>query len=454
MINRIPPHDTSLEELILGAILLESRAMGTVLPHLTPERFYDGRMASIFEHMVSLYLENRPIDLLTVTQTARKKGRLDECGGPSFIAQLTNKVASTANLEEWCMILNEHFMKREFARISALINDQSYDSTADVFEIHDRFMNSMNAIFNKSVKTTVSHIQELTGKVTEVVVARETSENGVTGLSTGVSSVDTIIGGHQKSDLTYMAGRPGMGKTAMALTEILNLALEKVPVVFFSLEMSSTQIILRLISMLSGIDGSRIMKYRLTTEEMRSFYHYRDVINSLPIYIDDTAGLGIFDLRAKVKHMVEKHKVEAVYIDYVQLMSSGVQLRRQGQNREQELSVISRNLKLIAKECDISVIALSQLSRAVESRAEKRPMLSDLRESGSLEQDADVVVFLFRPEYYGITRDDTGNDLTGIGEYIVAKQRNGSTGIAPMRFNASVMRYTDLSTKIEAQTPF
>ena len=172
------------------------------------------------------------------------------------------------------------------------------------------------------------------------------------------------------------------------------------------------------------------------------------------IYIDDTAGLGIFDLRAKVKHMVEKHKVEAVYIDYVQLMSSGVQLRRQGQNREQELSVISRNLKLIAKECDISVIALSQLSRAVESRAEKRPMLSDLRESGSLEQDADVVVFLFRPEYYGITRDDTGNDLTGIGEYIVAKQRNGSTGIAPMRFNASVMRYTDLSTKIEAQTPF
>ena len=219
----------------------------------------------------------------------------------------------------------------------------------------DRFMSEMNAIFNKSVKTTVSHIQELTGKVTEVVVARETSATGVTGLSTGVSSVDILIGGHQKSDLTYMAGRPSMGKTAMALTEILNLALQKVPVVFFSLEMSSTQIILRLISMISGIDGSRMMKYKLTNEEMRKFYHYRDVINALPIYIDDSAGLSVFDLRAKVKHMVEKHKIEAVYIDYVQLMSSGVQMRRQGQNREQELSVISRNLKLIAKECDISV---------------------------------------------------------------------------------------------------
>jgi replicative DNA helicase len=238
----------------------------------------------------------------------------------------------------------------------------------------------------------------------------------------------------------------------MALTEMLNMALKNTPVALFSLEMSSTQIVLRLISMISGIDGGRLMKYRLTKEEMQSFYHYRDIINALPIYIDDTAGLSVFDLRARVKHMVEKHKVEAVFIDYVQLMSSGVQLRRQGQNREQELSVISRNLKLIAKECDISVIALSQLSRAVESRAEKRPMLSDLRESGSLEQDADVVVFLFRPEYYGITRDEAGNDLTGIGEYIVAKQRNGSTGIAPMRFHPNIMRYTDPSRN--SQVPF
>jgi replicative DNA helicase len=454
MINRVPPHDTELEQLVLGAILLDSAAVGIVMPLITPERFYDGRMASIYERIVELYVENKPIDLLTVTQQARRKGLLDQCGGAGFIAQLTNRVASTANIEQWCAILNEHYMKREFARISAQVNEFAYDATADVFEIHDRFMSQMTSTFNTSVKTNISHIAELTGKVTEVVVARETCESGVTGLSSGIASVDKIIGGHQKSDLLYMAGRPSMGKTAMALTEMLNMALNKTPVALFSLEMSSTQIVLRLISMISGIDGGRLMKYRLTKEEMQSFYHYRDVINSLPIYIDDTAGLSVFDLRARVKHMVEKHKVEAVFIDYVQLMSSGVQLRRQGQNREQELSVISRNLKLIAKECDIAVIALSQLSRSVESRAEKRPMLSDLRESGSLEQDADVVVFLFRPEYYGIKRDEAGNDLTGIGEYIVAKQRNGSTGLAPMRFNANVMRYTDPSIKLTPSLPF
>jgi replicative DNA helicase len=345
------------------------------------------------------------------------------------------------------LFLNEHYMKREFARIGSQVHDLSFDHTTDVFEIYDRFTGQMSQIFNKSVKTTVSHVSELTEKVAETVISRETTTTGVSGLTTGIASVDRLIGGHQKSDLLYMAGRPGMGKTAMALSEMLTMAVHGVPVAFFSLEMSSSQVIFRLLSMLTGIDGSKIMKYKLSTDELRLFQSKKDYLNTLPIYIDDTAGLSVFDLRTRVKTMVEKYSVSIVYVDYVQLLGSGA--RRPGQNREQELSLISRNLKLIAKECDVPVIALSQLSRAVESRPEKRPMLSDLRESGSLEQDADIVVFLYRPEYYGVKADEAGNSVEGLGEYIVAKQRNGSTGIARMRFLASVMRYVEFNNQTE-----
>jgi replicative DNA helicase len=447
MISRIPAHDSELEQLILGAILLEGKAMVTVMAHLSPERFYDPKNATVFEVMVELYIQNSPIDLLTVTQAVRKKRLLDQAGGPAYIASLTNRVASTANLDQWCLFLNEHFMKREFARISSQVHELSFDGTTDVFEIYDRFTGQMSQIFNKSVKTTMSHVSELTEKVAEAVISRESTTTGVSGLTTGIISVDRLIGGHQKSDLMYIAGRPGMGKTAMALSEMLSMAIHGVPVAFFSLEMSSSQVIFRLLSMLTGIDGSKLMKYKLETEELRLFQSKKDYLNMLPIYIDDTAGLSVFDLRTRVKTMVEKHSVSIVYIDYVQLLGSGA--RKAGQNREQEISTISRNLKLIAKECDLPVVALSQLSRAVEARAEKRPMLSDLRESGSLEQDADIVVFLYRPEYYGVLADEAGNSIEGMGEYIVAKQRNGSTGIARMRFLPNVMRYIDYNNNIQ-----
>jgi replicative DNA helicase len=441
MITRVPSHDTELEQLVLGAILLDGKAMTSVMALITPERFYDPKNATIFEVMAELYMISTPIDILTVTQAVRKKRLLDQAGGPAYIAGLTNRVASTANLEQWCLFISEHYMKREFARISAQVNETSYDASADVFEIYDRFTTQMSQIFSKSVKTTISHVSELTEKVAESVISRETSTTGVSGYTTGIASVDRLIGGHQKSDLLYMAGRPGMGKTAMAISEMLSMAARGVPVAFFSLEMSSSQVILRLMSMLTGIDGSKLMKYKLETDELRTFQMKKDYLNTLPIYIDDTAGLSVFDLRTRVKAMVDKHKVGIVYVDYVQLLGSGT--RKAGQNREQEISTISRNLKLIAKECDVPVVALSQLSRGVEARAEKRPMLSDLRESGSLEQDADIVVFLYRPEYYGVKTDEAGTSMEGVGEYIVAKQRNGSTGIARMRFLPSVMRYIE-----------
>jgi len=400
MISRLPSNDIELEQLVLGAVLMESKAMTSVIAHLSAERFYDGRHTAIFEAMTQLFLHNKPIDILTVTQHIRKERLLDQCGGPAYIAGLTSRVASTANLEQWCLMLSEHYMKREFARISAQVNELAYDPSADVFEMFDRFSSQMTQVFSTNVKTTVAHVNELTEKVAESVISREKEASGVSGVSSGIECVDKLIGGHQKTDLMYMAGRPGMGKTAMAISEMLNMAQRGMPVLFFSLEMSSAQVILRMISMMSGLDGQKVMKYRLDTDEMRLFQMTKDRLNRLPIYIDDTAGVSIFDLRTRVKAMVEKHKVGIVFIDYVQLMTLGSQFRNKGQNREQEISMISRNLKLVAKECDIPVVALSQLSRGVEARSTKRPMLSDLRESGSLEQDADVVVFLFRPDYY------------------------------------------------------
>jgi replicative DNA helicase len=270
------------------------------------------------------------------------------------------------------------------------------------------------------------------------------SINAVSGYSTSIRSVDGLIGGHQKSDLMYMAGRPAMGKTAMALTEVLELAKQGVPVAFFSLEMSSTQIAFRLMSMLSGIDGATLMKYRLDDTMLKMYYQHLDSFNALPIYIDDTPALSVVDLRAKVKRLQHKYGIQVVFVDYVQLMTSGVKSKTM--MREQELSHISRNLKLIAKECNLPMVVLAQLSRGVESRTEKRPLLSDLRESGSLEQDADVVTFLFRPEYYDMMRDEKGNSTEGLGEYIVAKQRNGSIGIAHMQFHPSIMKYTDIQS--------
>jgi replicative DNA helicase len=442
MIQRIPTHDTDLESSILGTLLLSERVLSEVIEILSPEKFYEPKHRDIFSSILSLYKSSIPIDLLTLTKQLRSEGKLESVGGALFISNLTNRIASTANLQTWCLQLSEMYMKRRFNEIASDIFDKTYDDTIDVFDIYDAFMTQMNDVFQNNLKTEVVHISGIVTEASKSIEYRMSNEQEVSGYSTSIHSVDMMLGGHQKSDLMYMAGRPAMGKTAMALSEVLELGKRGVPVAFFSLEMSSVQLAYRLASMISGVSAEKLMKYKLDKYSATKYYKAVDILNKLPIYIDDSAGLSVFDLKAKVKRMKQKHGIEIVYVDYVQLMSLGG--KKTGLSREQELSAISRNLKLIAKESNIPMIVLSQLSRAVESRQDKRPILADLRESGSLEQDADVVTFLFRPEYYGIDTMEGGHSTEGLGEYIIAKQRNGGTGICPMRFHHNIMKYTDI----------
>ena len=433
-------HDIEIEQCILGAMLLEPSSVANVVSQVTDVMYYDLRHQTIHAAIAHLTNQGDPVDLLTINRHLRKTGDLESVGA-TYLSQLTNRIASTANLDTWCKLLYEFHLMRQMRMIGLEIADKSVLNETDAFDLYAESISKLESILAANIKSDVKHISQLSNEVTKSIITRMNSSSEVSGYSTSIKSIDTLIGGHQKSDLMYMAGRPAMGKTAMALTEVLELARRGTPVAFFSLEMSSQQITYRLMSMLSGIDGATLMKYRLDDETLKTYYRYLDQLNALPIYIDDTPALSVIDLRAKVKRLQHKNGIEVVFVDYVQLMTSGT--KGKGVSREQELSHISRNLKLIAKECNIPMIVLAQLSRGVESRSEKRPLLSDLRESGSLEQDADVVTFLFRPEYYDMLRDDSGNSTEGLGEYIVAKQRNGSIGIAQMRFHPSIMKYTD-----------
>lgn len=433
------PHDLELESVVLGAILLDKDAMTKVATILNEESFYDDRNKAVFKAMVELSRRSEPIDMITTIKSL-KSLKIDFPNFQLYISNLTARVASSANLEIWSLNLKELWIRRVLIRQAAEVTSKAFDLGVDVFDIYGEVLTTLNAIYGGANKRDAVHVSVITPQATESIVSRSLSNKSISGYSTSIEAIDRMIGGHQKSDLMYMAGRPGMGKTAMALTEVLELGKNGIPVAFFSLEMSSVQIVYRLMSMMTGIPSERLMKYKLDDDTMRLYYQYLDQINRLPIYIDDSADLSVFDLSNKVKNLIAKHKVEIVFVDYIQLMSVGKNAGRG--NREQELSTISRNLKLIAKECNIPMVVLAQLSRAVESRTDKKPMISDLRESGSLEQDADIVTFLFRPEYYGMQVD---GGLQGYAEYIVSKQRNGGTGAVPITFNASIMKYTDLN---------
>lgn len=435
-------HDNEIECAVLGAFLLEPKSCVLYMDELNEEIFYSLENKKVFEAIQQLYNAGQAVDLLTVTRRLRENKMLDEVGGAVHVARLTNRVSSTANMGHWCAVLKQLAMKRAFVRIGATISQDSSNEEHDALEIYTRFMDEMNSVFQNNLKQGAKQMKDIVSEATQNIVARYNMNVEVSGYSTSVRAVDRILGGHQKSDLTYMAGRPAMGKTAMALSEVLALAKKNVPVAFFSLEMSNVQLVYRLASMECGIGAEHLMKYKLDTDELRTYYQTVDILNALPIYIDDSSSLSVFDFRAKLKQLQYRHKVEIAYIDYIQLMNFGNAGKR-NMSREQELSAISRTLKQVAKECDMPIVVLSQLSRQVEARQDKRPMLSDLRESGSLEQDADVVVFLFRPEYYGVEQTEDGKSTSGLAEYIVAKQRNGGTGIVPMKFKHEIMQYTD-----------
>jgi replicative DNA helicase len=442
--GKVPPNAADLEEAVLGALMLESNALNDVVEILKPESFYKMEHQKIFEAITELFGKNQPIDILTVTNWLKKEGSLDMVGGPYFVSQLTDRVASSANAEFHARIIAQKFIQRELIRVSGETYHEAFEDTTDVLDLLDKAESNLFAVAEGNLRKSYDSMSTLVKKALEEVEEAASKDGGITGVPTGLNELDKMTNGWQKSDLLIIAARPAMGKTAFVLSMTRNIAVEfKKSVAFFSLEMASVQLVNRLISSESGIPGEKLKKGNLDKNDWEHMHASLKQLGEAPIFIDDTPALSVFELRAKCRRLKAQHDIQIIIVDYLQLMTAGG--NQKGGNREQEISTISRSLKALAKELNVPVIALSQLSRAVETRGgTKRPMLSDLRESGAIEQDADMVMFLYRPEYYGIeTSEETNLPTEGLTELIIAKHRSGATGTVPLRFIKTLAKFTN-----------
>ncbi len=444
-LGKVPPQAVELEEAVLGALMLEKDALTEVVDILKPESFYVEKNGMIYNAILSLFANSDPVDLLTVTNQLRSSGELELVGGAYYVTQLTSKVNSAANIEYHARIISEQAIKRELIRISSEIQTDAYEDTTDVFELLDRTEQAMFEVSESNIRKNYSDMRTLMTQAISDLESLKDKEDGLTGVPSGFTALDRITSGWQRSDLVIVAARPGMGKTAFTLSALRNAAVDfNMPVAFFSLEMGAVQLVNRLISSEAELGSEKLRKGNLADHEWAQLHHKISDLANAPIFIDDTPALSILELRAKCRRLKAQHDIQIIVIDYLQLMSGDTSARKSG-NREQEIASISRALKGIAKELNVPVIALSQLSRAVETRGgDKRPQLSDLRESGSIEQDADMVMFLYRPEYYGITEDEEGTPMTGVGEVIIAKNRHGSLEDVRLRFIGQFTKFCDL----------
>lgn len=442
--GKIQPQAIALEEAVLGAIMLDRDAISIVLDILRPESFYLEPHQLIFKAMVKLFEKSQPIDLLTITETLRKSGELEAVGGPYFMVELTNRVASAANIEYHARIIAEKHIMREMIKVSTGVLRDAYEETTDVFDLLDTTEQGLYNITQQHLKGNVENMGSLSSQLVRQLEELRNRPDGLTGVPSGFTELDRITSGWQNSDLIVVAARPGMGKTSFVLSLARNAALDfSKGVVVFSLEMSSLQLVQRLVAMEAEVTSTKLRNGKLEEYEWQQLHTAIEKMSDAPIFIDDTPGINIFELRAKCRRLKKQHNISLVVIDYLQLMSGGAENNRG--NREQEISAISRGLKSLAKELNVPVIALSQLSRAVEVRGgSKRPQLSDLRESGAIEQDADIVSFIYRPEYYQIYDDPDGNSLRGVAEIIIAKHRNGALDTVKLKFKSEFARFSDL----------
>jgi replicative DNA helicase len=444
--GKIPPQAIEVEEAVLGALMLERDAYITVADIIDTRSFYKEEHQKIFEVIKYLSTHEKPVDLLMVTQELKNQNKLEEVGGPLVITQLTSKVASAAHIEFHARIIAQKFIQREMIRASTEIQTKAYDDTLDVDDLIDFSETTLFQIAEGNIKRESMPIKPLLREVSLLIEEASKREDGLSGVPSGFTVLDRITSGWQKTDLIIVAARPSMGKTAFVLSMARNMAVEhKVPVAVFSLEMSSIQLVTRLISAETELGSDKIKNGKMQAYEWENFHRALGVLDDAPLFIDDTPALSVFEFRAKCRRLKMQHNVGAVIVDYLQLMTAGTDTRG---SREQEVSMISRSLKAIAKELDIPVIALSQLNRSVESREGKRPQLSDLRESGAIEQDADIVLFIHRPEYYGITEDEDGNSLIGVAEIIIAKHRNGAVGDVKLSFKKNLAKFSDIENII------
>ena len=449
--GRKPPQALPVEEAVLGALMLEKDAPMRVMDSLIGEAFYHDSNQLIFSAIRRLFEAGQPVDVLTVCDNLRSKGELEQAGGAFYITQLTNKVASSANLEFHSKILLQKYVQRELIRVGSHISQSAFSDTADAFELLDNAEKELFAIKNDTLKKNFDTIHDLIQKAINQLEETKDTDGSLTGVPSGFTRIDRVTGGWQKSDLIILAGRPGMGKTAFVLGLARNAAIDhNLPVAVFSLEMSSVQLVTRLMSGETELKSDKFRKGDLKEYEWEQLHARIKDLSEAPIYIDDTPQLSIFELRAKARRLKSNKDIQLLVIDYLQLMR-GDEGNNKG-NREQEISHISRSLKGLAKELEIPIIALAQLSRAVEQRNDKIPILSDLRESGSIEQDADMVGFLYRAEYYGFTEDDDGNPTAGMGQFIIAKNRHGETGKFPLRFVGEFAKFEDLP--VDTDVPF
>jgi replicative DNA helicase len=435
------PAAVDVEIAVLGAMILSPEAVPKVLESVTPEVFFDKRNATIYSAMISLFESNEPIDTVSLFEELKKNSKLDSAGGSAYISKLAQDVSSAANVEYHSKIIVEKWILRKLISSSMDIATQAYSGTEDVFSILDAAESTIFKITEAGLKESYKGMDRAVKEAIEHIEAIHSKQLASFSVPTGFYALDDVLGGFQKSDLVIVAARPSMGKTAFALSAARNAAIDhKVPIAIFSLEMATIQLVVRLICAEAKINAHNVRTGNFKAEDGSKISRTAHRLSEAPIYIDDTPGQNVLEIRAKARRLKAEKNIGLIIIDYLQLMTASTKTN----SREQEISTISRSLKTLAKELNVPVIALSQLNRAVETRTDKRPQLSDLRESGSIEQDADVVIFLTRPEYYGITQFADGESTEGIAEIIVAKQRNGPTGDVKLKFIKNYARFENL----------
>jgi replicative DNA helicase len=442
--GHLQPQALEIEKIVLGALMIDKDAFTVVSEILRPETFYDKRHEKIYLAIQNLNMEEKPVDILTVVEELKREGTLEDIGGAVYIAELSQHVVSSAHIELHARILAQKFLARQLISFASEIETRAFDESVDIDELMQHAEGSLFELSQKNMRQDYTQIDPVLERSVKNIQKAASNTGGLTGVPSGYTKLDEITSGWQPSDLVIIAGRPAMGKTSFALSIAKNIIVDyEVPVAFFSLEMNDEQLVNRLISNVCEIPGSKVMNGQLNEAEWSRLDKNVRKLQGKPLYIDDTAGLSIFELRTKARRLVREKNVQLIMIDYLQLMNANG--ARFG-SRQEEVSTISRSLKGLAKELNIPVIALSQLNRTVENREGlegKRPQLSDLRESGAIEQDADMVLFVHRPEYYHIYQDEKGNDLRGMAQIIIAKHRKGAVGDVLLNFKGEYTRFSN-----------
>lgn len=440
--GHLQPQALDVERLVLGALMIDKDAFSVVSEFLKPQTFYEPRNQKIYQAIQTLNVDEHPVDISTVIEELKREGTLDDIGGPSYVLQLSHDVASSAHIEYHAHILAQKFLARQLISYAGNIETKAFDESFDVNELMQEAEGSLFELSQNNMKKDYVQVDSVIIKAIEMLQKAAQTAGGLTGVPTGYTKLDEKTSGWQNSDLVIIAGRPAMGKTSFALSLAKNIAVDyQIPIAFFSLEMSNVQLVNRLISNVCSISGSKMLNGQLSHDEWERLDKDIRKLQGSPIYIDDTPGLSIFELRTKARRLVREKGVKIIMIDYLQLMNANGM--RFG-SRQEEVAKISQSLKGLAKELDIPILALSQLNRTVEGREGvegKRPQLSDLRESGAIEQDADMVMFVHRPEYYHIFQDDKGRDLHGMAQIIIAKHRKGATGDVLLTFKGEFTRF-------------